>query len=457
MFMSWLVAVLTAFAIAAPMIYMQNRTIREGLESKVSNVAAHVALQVRLWYEKIAKNEVDPDDTKCLKVSAREGDYDYVALSTLSGVLLYRNGQWEQKDNLTGALWSPVMEQDKTSGVVENPFGEGKALHYREAFYNEDHLVGWIHVGSSMDHYQRSVEQVYSLTGMVALSVIVLSAVVSLFLARQITRPIRTLQTYAQSVSAGASNARVKISSNDEIQDLADSINTMVDNLQNSQHKLKESMEEKQAMREQEILLREIHHRVKNNMQILTSLLRLQTRRADSEQLRTVLMESEARIRSMGLLHEKLYQSDSVSEIDIAGYFKTLTSELVRMKTPQGEKREIRLVVRGIKLGLDTALPCGLIVTELVSNSLKYAFPNPGSQGVILICLSQTQEGEYALTVWDNGVGIPEDYKERQSDSLGSRLVAMLTDQLNGTLDVNGDRGTRTAIKFKEIQYRRRI
>ena len=105
----------------------------------------------------------------------------------------------------------------------------------------------------------------------------------------------------------------------------------------------------------------------------------------------------------------------------------------------------------------DAALPCGLIVTEIVSNSLKYAFPNPGQEGVILISLGRTNEGEYTLVVWDNGVGLPPDYKDRQTKSLGTRLVSMLTDQLNGTLTVDGQRGTRTEIRFKESQYQNRI
>ncbi|MCB1098319.1 MAG: sensor histidine kinase [Verrucomicrobiae bacterium] len=108
-------------------------------------------------------------------------------------------------------------------------------------------------------------------------------------------------------------------------------------------------------------------------------------------------------------------------------------------------------------MGLDTALPCGLIVTELVSNSLKYAFPGPGHAGVILISLGRTQQGEYTLVVWDNGVGLPPDYKEKQTNSLGTRLVTMLTDQLNGTIAVDGSRGTRTEIRFKESQYQKRI
>jgi two-component sensor histidine kinase len=476
MFMAWFVAIITAVVFAAATIYSQNRAIRLQLEANAVRVATAISADIQMA---MTENEVQAasggNGTSSSrgkkmtfpKITASPEELDYVVLATRPQKMLYLVGQELQPGEepwkvaqLFGDIWFPENEDkvNEKAVVVDNPLPSiAKALHYREAFKFQGNLVGWIHVGISMEAYYASIQKVYSLTGMVTLSVIILSAVVSYFYAQQITKPIRMLQRYAQSVSAGSLNARVTLKSNDEIQDLGDSLNIMVENLQSSQHKMKDSLEAKQAMREQEVLLREIHHRVKNNMQILTSLLRLQTRQAKSEQLRVVLRESEARIRSMGLLHEKLYQSDSVSEIDFAGYLRTLTSELVRMNTPQGEKREIRLAVCNIKLGLDTALPCGLIVTELVSNSLKYAFPGPGHDGVILISLGRKQEGEYTLVVWDNGVGLPPDYKDRQTKSLGTRLVTMLTDQLNGTLTVVGQRGTRTEIRFKESQYSKRI
>jgi two-component sensor histidine kinase len=275
--------------------------------------------------------------------------------------------------------------------------------------------------------------------------------------ARKFTAPIHNLQAFAYKVATGALNARANVGTHDEIGELAASINRMVETIEQSQMKLRDSVKTEAAAREKEILLREIHHRVKNNMQILTSLLRLQTRRAESEEMRTVLMESEARIRSMGLLHEKLYQSESVSTIDLHGYLRTLTNELLRMNTPPGKRREIKLSVRDVRLGLDTALPCGLIVTELVSNALKYAFRDR-QEGIIYVSVSkESDSGEYTLIVWDNGVGIPADIDLSKTQSLGMRLVTMLTDQLSGSASYSGQQGTRWEIKFKETQYKLRI
>ena len=191
-------------------------------------------------------------------------------------------------------------------------------------------------------------------------------------------------------------------------------------------------------------------------MQILTSLLRLQTRQADSQELREVLQESEARIRSMGLLHEKLYQSESVSVIDMHGYLRTLTGELTRVNTPQGARRLIKLNVQGVGLGLDTALPCGLIITELVTNALKYAFPGR-PEGIIYVSLGTSDDGNYQLVVWDNGIGMDENFDVSKATSLGMRLVRMLTDQLNGSLVVDSSQGTRIMVTFRESQYETRI
>ena len=456
MFMAWLIAILTVMIFAAATVYSQRRAATQRLETNGLLIASR--LSTRLLEGLQSGEGLGLIEGTDFVDSVQEVDYVAWTSPTASRLVRMSDANWNEQE-LKGEIWVPsdtgLSEQKLIS--VENPLpGIRHALHYRQAFHHEDVLLGWIHVGVITDDYLQSAQQAYALAGYVVLPIIGLSALVSLFFAREITKPIKALQTYARAVATGSLSTRVTLNTNDEFAELAESMNLMVENLQNSQVRLKDTMEQKQAMREQEILLREIHHRVKNNMQILTSLLRLQTRRTESEQLRAVLKESEGRIRSMGLLHEKLYQSESVSEIDIAGYLQTLTSELVRMNTPQGEKREIRLAVRGIKMGLDTALPCGLIVTELVSNSLKYAFP-PGREGVILISLGRSKEREYTLVVWDNGVGLPDNYQQRQEKSLGSRLVSMLTDQLNGELKIAGNNGTRIEIRFKESQYQRRI
>ena len=181
----------------------------------------------------------------------------------------------------------------------------------------------------------------------------------------------------------------------------------MTDRLAETQARIKESMKKEASLREKEILLREIHHRVKNNMQILGGLIRLQCRTLKSGEARDVLKESETRIRSMALLHQKLYQSDSVSEISFGDYVTVLVGELQRLYASNGSRLEIQVDVPDtFELGLDTALPCGLIINELVSNSLKYAFRDTARTGEICIAIDPRQDGRFTMIVEDNGPGL---------------------------------------------------
>lgn len=208
-------------------------------------------------------------------------------------------------------------------------------------------------------------------------------------------------------------------------------------------------------MREKEILLREIHHRVKNNMQILSSLLRLQRRRVDHALVRGALYDSELRIRSMSLIHEKLYQSESLSCVEMNGYVDTLCRELMRMEGGS-RPRKLALDISDVNLGLDTALPCGLIINELVSNSLKYAFPDE-SDGTVSVSMRHVENSEFELTVSDNGIGMKKAPDLVNSKSLGLRLVGMLVEQLHGNVAFTNGVGTTVTIRFRETEYRKRI
>ncbi len=294
----------------------------------------------------------------------------------------------------------------------------------------------------------------YALTGKVGGLSLALGGFFAFFYARNLTRPVKALQRFAGKVASGKLDTRFELKSDDEFGDLAESLVTMVQNLDQSQKKLMKSMRLEASHREKDVLLREIHHRVKNNMQILTSLLRLQSRRTESLEMKGVLNDSEARIRSMGLLHEKLYQSDSISRIDLKGYLETLVFELQRMNTTH-KHPDLRVTAQGIMLGLDSALPCGLIVTELVSNAFKYAFKDE-KKPVVVVNVSKQPTGEFSLVVWDNGCGMPDGIDIGTGTSLGLRLVRMLTEQLNGEVSFSAEQGTRFEIRFKESEYKNR-
>lgn len=205
----------------------------------------------------------------------------------------------------------------------------------------------------------------------------------------------------------------------------------------------------KASLREKEILLQEIHHRVKNNMQIISSLLRLQSKYIKEKKYCVLFEESQNMIRSMSLIHEKLYNSRDISRIDFKDYINDLVNNLFRSYDVNGSAIRSRINIENVSPGMDLAIPCGLIINELVTNSLKYAFPD-GRKGEINIEFRQNNSNIYELFVGDNGVGISKDLDINNTDSLGLRLVTMLVnDQLEGEIDLKRDNGTNFSIKFK--------
>jgi len=210
----------------------------------------------------------------------------------------------------------------------------------------------------------------------------------------------------------------------------------------------------KNSLKEKEVLLKEIHHRVKNNMQIISSLLNLQSCSIDDKETLNVLQESQNRVRSMAIMHEKLYQSNDLTNLQFNDYIERLVSDLF---FSYNVNKRINAVfdVDDVKLNMETAVPLGLIVSELVSNCLKHAFPND-MKGNILISLKK-QEDRYILIIKDNGVGFPEDIDYKNTDSLGLQLVINLVGQIDGEIKLEKDDGTIFTIIFQEVKYKERI
>ncbi len=203
----------------------------------------------------------------------------------------------------------------------------------------------------------------------------------------------------------------------------------------------------KAALKEKDIMLREIHHRVKNNMQIMSSLLRLQARQTRDEKAREALSESHTRIRSMAIIHEKLYQSKDFSSIDFADYLEKMVTHLFAVYEVDPERVRFRIDVQHIEMDINRAIPCGLIVNELVSNALKYAFPG-GREGELVIKMSRDEDGKYHLVVRDTGHGLPESIDIKKPQTLGLQVVADLTKQLDGKFELRRDGGTEFEITF---------
>ncbi|MBP7737266.1 MAG: PAS domain S-box protein [Spirochaetes bacterium] len=202
-----------------------------------------------------------------------------------------------------------------------------------------------------------------------------------------------------------------------------------------------------QSLHEKEVLIKELHHRVKNNMQVISSLLGLQSRKVDDEKYRKYFEESQNRIHAMAMVHEKLYRADDMARVNFAEYINELARHLFYSYNINRQTVRLTIDVRDIFLGIDMAVPCAMIINELVTNAIKHAFPG-GRSGELSVALVNTEDGKYHLTVSDNGVGLPEGVDINAMNTLGLQIVHSLTKQVRGVLTLDGTRGTRIDIIF---------
>jgi len=201
------------------------------------------------------------------------------------------------------------------------------------------------------------------------------------------------------------------------------------------------------ALREKEVMLREMHHRVKNNMQIILSLLRIQSRAVKDRGTLEMFKQSQNRIRSMALIHEGLYKSGDLANIDIGDYISRMTTHMLSIYREDLGEIDIKQEAKGVYLDVNRAIPCGLIISELVSNSLKHAFPGK-KKGQITIHMARDKKGVNSLTITDNGTGFPEGLNFRETETLGLQLVTDLVQQLNGSISLKKTEGTEFLVKF---------
>ncbi|MCB0329410.1 MAG: response regulator, partial [Bdellovibrionales bacterium] len=218
--------------------------------------------------------------------------------------------------------------------------------------------------------------------------------------------------------------------------------------LQRQQHlaELQRRNEEIQkSLQEKELLLREVHHRVKNNLQVISSLLRLQAESSKQAESREHLLASERRVRSMALVHERMYQDLQISGIDFSAYIKEMGTQLARTLVPDS-RHSIVVDAEQISLSVDKAIPCGLIFNELVGNALKHAFSGHQS-GCIFISL-RSQDERISLSVADNGKGLPENFDPSSEQTLGFEIISSLVTQLKGELRIEAEAGTKFTLSF---------
>lgn len=208
---------------------------------------------------------------------------------------------------------------------------------------------------------------------------------------------------------------------------------------------------QQEEVRRRGLLLKEVHHRVKNNLQVVSGLLYLQSKRVSDTSTVEMFKESSNRIQSMSLIHQKLYQSNDATTIDFSGFVRDLVSALLHSYGTDRSAVRVVMDVDRTGLGMDCAVPCGLIINELVSNSFKHAFPG-GRRGEVRIAMSRHEGDRITLVVSDNGIGLQQDLDILNAESLGLQLVVTLVDQLRGAITLDRDGGTKFSVEFTEAR-----
>jgi two-component sensor histidine kinase/HAMP domain-containing protein len=317
-------------------------------------------------------------------------------------------------------------------------------------------------LNSSTTAQESSIKQ--SGIGLISILLIVTMAVIinSRTMGKVITERVAHLHKGALLIGGGDLNHLIDIKGDDEFSELSETFNEMTAKLCGSYHNLEMEIEErkqaekalkeseeqiKASLAEKEVMLKEIHHRVKNNLQVISSLVGLQADGSQDEAVRQVLRDVTYRVRSMALVHEKLYQSADLAHIDFAEYTRSLLSYLWRAHGAIAADVRQTFDLEPVSLSVDTAVTCGLILNELAVNALEHAFQGR-ADGEVTVSLHSGADGRIRLSVSDNGVGLPAGFDWRQTRSLGLRLVQMLARQLDGDVAVSGEEGTAFTVTF---------
>lgn len=278
-------------------------------------------------------------------------------------------------------------------------------------------------------------------------SVSILIFFLSFIFTGRITKPLQKLMNGATAIGKGDLNYRIQTNAQDEIGVLSNAFNDMAKNL----NELSISRNEK------EVLLREIHHRVKNNMQVIISLLSLQAQKAEEEKFSVMVEESQNRIKAMSLVHERLYQSHDLANINFKEYVKNLIDMLLKSYDIRTNKISVITEIENISFDLENAIPCGLIINELVSNAFKHAFARD-KDGTIKVSLNSIEEKNLELIVKDNGIGLPQEFDINNIDSLGLDLTKTIVEhQLGGKIVIDNTKGAAFHIIFKRQKYKTRV
>lgn len=347
--------------------------------------------------------------------------------------------------------YQPVMPTFPLEEGIEITGSEMIAVKH---INHDDDFIGSVHIVSNLDVFYSQLKRSVIAAVFVIVACSALALAIALRALHVIAAPIDNLIDTANRVSETRDYSLRAIKyADDDMGLLTDEFNDMLHRVQSRDAELEQAVQERTAelsdsLEEKVVLLREVHHRVKNNLQIIASLLSLQSNQIDDDETLELFANSGNRVRAMAAIHERLYLSEDLAKIDFSDYIEALAGSLFESYSIDSQEVQLVTDVEDVGLNLDQAIPCGLMLNELVSNSLKYAFPE-GRQGQLNIYLG-LQQGDYVLEVKDDGVGFPKDLDFRETNSLGLQLITSLTRQLQGRIEMTNHHGTTFRIEFPE-------
>lgn len=330
-------------------------------------------------------------------------------------------------------------EQTESGGSVEIAF-EGEqwlvyALPMVEMQENEGGISGYYTITQSLTNALSPLRDLQQVIYLIGFGGIIIAIVLGITLTNNLTRPINLLLDGIKRIENDDYGEPVEVVSRDEFGQLTRTFNKLVSNI-------------RENLQEKETLLAEIHHRVKNNLAVISGLLELEGFNAENAHTEQILKNSQLRIHSMATVHEMLYRAQDFNNLSFDNFVSSLVSSIQKVYENEGSSVQIELETEPIQLNVNQAVPSGLIINELITNAFKHAYPG-GESGIIKVSLIE-RHGAVYLQVKDEGVGLPDDFDIQTSESLGFTLINILTDQIEASIDIKQHNGTDISVNFEK-------
>ena len=466
----WLIIIATTLSIVVLTIPFLQEVVLNRMNNEAEDIASSI---LHANSTSLIAEEYGLVVDHCINIVNESKSILYLKIVKKNGyILLFSRDKWEQQ--FDGSI---KFDNRLSKGIIDYSKLINQEVYKKNVPFIYSGLNwGWIEIGLSLDYYNESRDRIVYRFTWLTLLLAVIGFFSSIYFAKKITGPIISLDKITKELAEGNLNAKTNIKTGDELESLASSFDKMTDSLRTAKEHLEDKVQERtlqleqinkmlldeiaerkkaevslnNSLKEKDILLKEIHHRVKNNLQIITSLLNLQARQITDEENLAIFRDSQNRIKSMALVHEKLYQSQDFVQIDLKEYIINLSSFIHETYSNNQTVVKTKYDLENLDLSIDKIVSLGLILSELISNAYKYAFNNlpKEKENYITIRSFKNFQNRQMISVEDNGIGLPDNFEIENTQSLGLKLVHNLCNQIEAELLVEINNGTKFTILF---------